>query len=45
VLAHETRSAIVIDDELKGLVEPAIASITMPVLMSPLLQSDWTSII
>jgi hypothetical protein len=32
VLAVETRSTVLVDDELQRLVEPAVAAITVPVL-------------
>src|SRR5687767_11667539 len=45
MLAHEARCAIVINDELQRLVEPAVSTITVPVLMSALLEGDGGSIV
>lgn len=45
VLTHETSSAVVIDDELQGLVEPAVHAIAVPVLVSPLLQGHGGGVV
>jgi len=45
VLAHEAGGAVVIDNELERLVKPPVGAIAVPVLMSPLLQSDGLGII
>jgi hypothetical protein len=45
MLAHEARSAVVIDNELQRFVEPPILAITMPVLMSTLFEGHRRRII
>ena len=45
VLAHEAGGSIVVDDELKRLVKPAVLAIAVPVLMSALFKSYRVSLI
>jgi len=45
VLAHEARGAIVVDNELQGLVVPAIGTVAMPILVGPLLKSDRLGVV
>lgn len=45
VLACEACSAIVVNDELEGLVEPAVGAITVPVLMGTLLKGNWGGVV
>jgi hypothetical protein len=45
VLTHETSGAIVVDNELQRLIEPAVGAITVPVLRAALSQSDGASVV
>jgi hypothetical protein len=45
VLAVEARGTVLVDDELEGLVEPAVATVTVPVLASALVESDGCCIV
>lgn len=40
VLAHEARGAVVVDDELERLVEPAVGAVAVPVLVGAFLERD-----
>lgn len=45
VLTHETGSAVLVDDELERLVEPPVATISVPVRASTLIQSHRGGVI
>jgi hypothetical protein len=45
VLTHESCGAILIDDELEGLVEEAVLTVSVPVLVRTLLEGNWRSIV
>lgn len=45
MFSHETRSSIVVDDELQGLVEEAVLAIAVPVLVRALFESNRGSIV
>lgn len=45
MLAHEAGGAVVVDDELKRLVKPTVGTVTVPVLVSTLLEGDRRGII
>lgn len=45
MLAHEARGTVVVDDELDGLVVPAVLAVAVPVLVGALFKGDGGAVV